>query len=221
MLAPSKVVELWRGTPSPSVVAQNEGISTVAFRAALMAYLAIVKNESVNKVIGIGIIPMLVLSAKMVLNETPKKVGSSTQGQVLFTAITAIDTAVAYACLSNATYANTAIKFYIGWRLFNGLSYFFAPTKVAESWGIADAEDIVTLCTKAMGASTVAISVLMAALVQGVDPIKAYGLSWIPIVLSISSYLFITKEVEKVGMNAAPYYFYLVLGAVTFGTLAL
>jgi hypothetical protein len=216
MLAPSKVVEQWGSSSNPLLDAMTEGMSTVTLRSALMGYLAI-KGEPLNKVVGIGIIPGLITIAKVILNETPAKVGTSMKAEVLFAAM---DAAVAYACLSNATYADTAIKLYIGWGLINGLGDFFAPKKLLEAWGVADADDLVTWSTKGYGANILAITVFGAALVNGADPLKAYGYSWSPIVLSLFSYLFITKEVEKFGMNVFPYYFYLVLGAVMVGTLA-
>merc|ERR1712167_543476 len=71
--------------------------------------------------------------------------------------------------------------------------------------------------TKGIGASIVAFSAFSLSLLSDVDSYKAIAVSFIPMMISLLDNLFISKSVEKLGLDATPQYFWVVVQAGILG----
>lgn len=224
LLAPAKNVEWYGGNFRPSEALTNlvEGMGISNFRTALMAYLSIVKGDSVHRVIGIGTIPHLVWSVKYLLNGKAENLPA-----MLFDMALAVLTM--YSCLTdNTSYADTVIYVYLAWGLLNALGMFFMPAKLLEKWqpesvggGAMMIDSSIEYGVKSTGANVLMVCALMLALMQGQSGLQAFGYAMAVSTAGMLSAMFITKEIDDLGLAKGPLYFYIVVGAIIAGTLIL
>jgi len=74
---------------------------------------------------------------------------------------------------------------------------------------------------KQLGFFFVGVGVMMYALSQGVDSLRAIGYSWIPMLLNVLDMVFVSKDVEELDLPTGPLYFWIAMMAVFVGTLAI
>lgn len=213
MLAPSKNTQMYGGKTSATMDDLMEGMAAAIFRCALMGYLSIIKGEPVHRVIGIGAIPHFVMQLKLFLNDR----AANQSGLLLDLGIVAF---TIYSCLAGTDYAETAAYTYLVWGLLNGIGLFFFTDKLAEMWGI-EGDDMVLFGVKGVGHTALNVCALMLPLLKGESALKAYGYAWALTALGCAYYTFVTKEIDDLGLNKKPIYFYIVLGSVIAGTLLL
>jgi hypothetical protein len=218
-LAPSKSAEMFGVASTDLLEAIIAGTSTIILSTGLTAWESIVRGKPLNHAIGVGAIPGIVNCARALLNEEEKKLGVSSFGTYL---TGAIYSAVAYACFADASYADTAIKLYAIWGLANGLALFVFPADAgSRGFGVSSGDNQTNFALRALGGVGIAKAVMVGALAQGVDALKAFGYLWGVVALEQIAYMFVTKDVEKCDMDTKPQYFYLLLGAAIAGTLAI
>ena len=215
VLAPSKNAEFLGAKPSDTVNFLMEGISTLCFRTATMAYLSILKDESVARTVGLAAIPHFVMQLKLFLND---ETGVSRGGLLLDLAVVAT---IIYNCLAGSTeYADLAVKSYAAWGLLNGVGLFCFTEKVAEAWGIKG-DALVMLGVKGVGQMILSTAAMIFALSQGESALKAYGYYWATNIITMSYIAFVSKELDKLNMKKGPQTFYLVLNCVMAAALLL
>jgi len=170
----------------------------------ITAYGVLFTDMSTIKAIGAAQIPINVSNLRSILNGDSESSGCSMPGQWINLATTSF---AAYACLSGADYATTAVKalaVYIG--LANAQCR-FAPEAALETWGIDlnDRSPVAIFEAKCLGHVGIINAVLVGALVSNVNAYKALGYSLIPALLS--SLLFVSSgDFEKISIDLAKIY---------------
>merc|ERR1711935_15783 len=145
---------------------------------AITAYGVLFTDMSTIKAIGVAQIPINVSNLRNILNGEAESSGCNMPGQWVNLAITAF---AAYACLSGADYATTAVKalaVYIG---LTNTQCRFAPEAALKSWGIEEKNrsPVAIFEAKCLGQVGIFNAVLIGALVSNVDAYKALGYSGI------------------------------------------
>jgi hypothetical protein len=184
---------------------------------SLMAYCLVFKNTSVNVAVGVGQLPFLITMLGDFLNGESKDFGMPQAPQMLVVAVCAL---LAHSCLTGASYVDDVVKGAAAFVLLNGISCSLFVDAACKVWGLGVPDPSTRLVVKQMGFSWMGLGVLIFALNQGVAPLRAIGYSWIPMVAMLMDMLFITKEVETMGMPPGPTLLWLVMTAVFVATLA-
>jgi len=217
-LAPNKIHELY-GVPADKLSnLLNGGTGGMFLMYAITAYGVLFTDMSTIKAIGAAQIPIIVSNLRNILNGDMESTGCSMPAQWLNLAI---ESFVAYACLSGADYATTAANaraVYIGLA---GIQCRFAPEAALVTWGI-DSKDRspVAICEeKLLGQQSITTAVLLSgALVNNVDAYKALGYSIIAALLSSLLFVF-SGDFEKIGIPLAKIYPWMALVVVSVVTL--
>lgn len=183
----------------------------------LMAYCLVFKNESVNVAVGVGQLPFFITMLGDFLDGESKDFGIPQAPQMLVVAICAFLT---YSCLTGASYVDDVVKGAAALMLLNGISCSLFVDAACKLWGLGVPDPSTRFAVKQLGFSYLHLGVLTFALNQGVAPMRAIGYSWITMVAMLMDMLFITKEVETMGMPAGPSLLWLVMTAVFVATLA-
>jgi hypothetical protein len=209
-LSPGKTCELY-GLPKSDLtewIVENAG--HVLAGTATMMWLAL-NGMSVEKTIGFGIVPFLVVNAKNILNETPQKFGMPPAGQFL---LAAISTTVAYSCFTGAEWAGNAIKFYVAWNLINGVFFAGAPETGLKAWGLTGCSASDLFMMENFGYFIISSATMVASLsIFEQGAFKSVAYSFVPMFFSIIKHNFLTDAVEKFGMVKGPQYFWLAIMA--------
>jgi hypothetical protein len=172
----------------------------------------------VKTAIGVGTFPLIADVLRSVLNDDKKKIGLSDVGQLILLMGPLVLTA--YACLSDAEYADTVVKICGAYHLVRGLWYLVDPEGATKSWGVTGGDDLHYALVKWAGAALVGYATSNILLIQGIDTLKAIGYGWIPITSYVIWTLFVAHEQEKLESKKSIFYFWLVLGITVIGTLA-
>jgi len=203
-LAPNKSMGMYNVTDDKLSTILTECNGGLFLMYAITAYGVLFTDMSTIKAIGVAQIPINVSNLRNILNGEAESSGCNMPGQWVNLAITSF---AAYACLSGADYATTAVKaltVYIGLA---NTQCRFAPEAALESWGIEekDRSPVAIFKAKVLGHTGILTAVLIGALISNVDAYKALGYSGIPALLSIV--LFITSgDFEKIGVDLAKVY---------------
>jgi len=217
-LAPNKNGELY-GITADKLSTLITGCSGgLLLMLVITAYGALFTDMSTIKAIGAAQIPITVSNLRNILNGDSESSGCSMPGQWVNLSITSF---AAYACLSGADYATTAVKalaVYIGLA---NTQCRFAPESALESWGVdsKDRSPAAIFEAKVLGHTGIVAAVLIGALISNVDAYKALGYSLIPSLLSLVLFT-ASGDYEKIGIDAAKVYPWIALVAVAMVTLS-
>jgi hypothetical protein len=184
---------------------------------SLMAYCLVFKNTIVNVAVGVGQLPFLLTMLGDFLNGESKDIGMPQAPQMVVVAVSAL---LAHSCLTGASYVDDVVKGAAVFMLLNGISCSFFVATACKLWGVGVPDPSTRLAVKQLGFSVIGLGVGTLALNQGVDTMRAVGYSWIPMVAMLVDMLFITKEVESMGMPPGPSLLWLAMTAVFVATLA-
>lgn len=183
-----------------------------------MAYCLVFQGTSINTAVGIGQLPAVASILSDLLNGYCKDAGLPNGPQYGALAVHAF---IAYACLTNASYADIAINICSAWCLVNGVTLGLATTPALKQWGMENADTLTTALAKQAGFFLLGLGALVYSLSQGnVDSIRAIGYSWIPLLVNLVDMAFVSKEFVELNMPMGPIYTWIVLMAVFVGTLA-
>jgi hypothetical protein len=221
-LAPEKALQTYgvkAPTPTNVFVARREW--TFFLAVSLGAYLWLVHDKSVNTAVGYGTFPIIAEVIRSILNDEEKKLGIPDTAQVVVVLTPLLVNA--YACLKNLDDANTITKVCGAYNVVKGFWYFLDTENSGKAWGLSEGEDdpFVLGSAKWMGISLIVYGMTLVGMAHGVVGTKLMGYAWIPVVLNMVRETFITKAVEKHGLNRSLYYAWMVLGLVVIGTLAI
>jgi len=217
-LAPNKSMGMYNITDDKLSTILTELTGDLFLMYAITAYGVLFTDMSTIKAIGAAQIPITVSNLRNILNGKSESSGCNMPGQWVNLAITAF---AAYACLSGADYATTAVKalaVYIGLA---NTQCRFAPVAALKSWGIEekDRSPVAIFEAKLLGQLGIGNAVLIGALVSNVDAYKALGYSGIPAFLSLL--LFISSgDFKNIGFEVAKIYPWMALVAVAVITLS-
>jgi len=218
-LAPNKIHELY-GVPADKLSNLLNGCTGSLFLMwTIAAYGVLFTDMSTIKAIGAAQIPITVSNLRNILNGDLESSGCSMPAQWVNLAI---ESFVAYACLSGADYATTAAKARAVYMGLAAIQCRFAPEAALETWGVYSnhRSPVAIFEEKLLGQQGITTAVLIGALVSNVDPYKALGYSVIPALLS--SLLFVSSgDFEKIGIHLAKIYPWMALVVVSVVTLSL
>jgi hypothetical protein len=156
---------------------------------------------------------------RSVLNDDEKKIGLNDAHQLILLMGPLVLTA--YACLSDAEYADAVVNICGAYHLARGFWYLVDPKGATKSyWGVTGGDDSDFARVKWVGVALVVYATGTILYIQGMDTLKALGYSWIPFTLYVFWTLFAAHEPEKFELKKSFYYVWLVLGITVAGTLA-
>lgn len=168
---------------------------------------------------GFGFIPWLLAGCKALLNNYPGKCGVPAAPQYF---VNALNVFGAWAMLTQQAFAPDVIKGFAAWIGLNGVAMALAPKPAIDAWGVKSADATTLVFVKAFGYFMCANAAMLAGIALDEPAAKIIGYGWAPCMLSILDGLFVSKNVEKLGMNKDAQYFWLaVQAAVVGGTLLL
>jgi len=134
---------------------------------------------------------------------------------------TAASAAIYYGTMINTENAELVKKVAALWGGANGLYCLASPSGAVDFWGIKGADAGTNVGLKWLGAWSLASSISLWALIQGTDTLEAIGQGWAAVLFMAVSSKFISKEVEKLGMDETKAYVWMAMAAAVVGTLAL
>jgi len=212
-LAPNKSMGLYNVTDDRLSTLLTEATGGQFLMFAITAYGVLFTDVSTIKAIGAAQIPFALSNLRNILNGESESCGCNMPAQWLNLAIFSF---AAYACLSGADYATTAVKalaVYIGLAC---TQFRFFPEAALETWGIdlKDRSPVAIFETKCLGQLGIINAVLIGALISNVDAYKALGYSGIPALICLAL-LKISGDFEKIGFEVAKIYPWMALVAVT------
>ena len=151
------------------------------------------------------------MQIKVLWNEDPKKLGYSAGSQWMLLAMAG---GILHACITGASYVDLAIKFYYVFSLANGILMAVAPGTASEICGM-NAYNESNGAYRTLGYLLIGLGIFGNALVFfDMDPIKAFGYGWIPVLLLQISNNFITKENDEFNIPKLPSYLWMLLDAI-------
>jgi len=205
-LSPSSASDVYGISFDPIHEWMAEGMGFVFLGTSIMAWLAL-NGASTNTVIGCGCIPQVVEMVKTLLNDTPGKLGLPNKGMIVNLVINVF---AMHALLTGQEYADNVAKFMVGFFGLNAVAFILAPEAGAGAWGVKG-DDKLTMMIRAFGWFIGCWSVLAGSLIQGVEATKAIGYAFIPALGNIIDSNFVSKTVEKYGMDTNPQVFWAVV----------
>ena len=144
--------------------------------------LHVVEGLSREQAIGVGVLPWIVFTLYILLNDYPKRTRSSSRSQYSNLMVFG---AVVYATLGNTTYSNIAAKTLVGFALAHGLLLFLAPAMLSPLYNLAERESGVLFGRQSLGNNMISMSALLGALAWDATPLQAAGFSWASLALGL------------------------------------
>lgn len=199
-------------SPLQTWLAETVGFLSVSF--ALVAY-KVSEGTSLASAFGYSAVMWSIACLKTILNDVPANVGAGVEGQYFGLLLHA-------GCVYASFYQpeSTALSVYkaiSGFWALNGVNMFVNPSGAAKLWKCPPLGDVDEMMFKSVGASLMATSVLMLALLQGEGVTKAVGYGLIPLLVLVLDGLFGSGFVSKLGLSTN---MVAVNGAVMAGVIA-
>lgn len=217
-LAPSKENELYGLTGDDDILNWlAEGNSSILLCLAIIAYSIFFKDMEPMKAVGVGLITNVVINAKCLLNEEPKKLGIPAITHQLNLVINSI---ASYALLTNASYASKAAYALAAYCIFGGTQCCLFPDAGVETWNLPNVNTVSKFKLQCMGANVTVLGIFIAAVMKGIDPAKAFGYALIPLLLNCVR-MMVQIDKEEVSIGSIGLIGWLALTAVFVATLAI
>jgi len=217
-LAPSKENELYGLTGDDDILNWlAEGNSSILLCLAIIAYSIFFKDIEPMKAVGVGLITNVVINAKCLLNEEPKKLGIPAITHKLNLIINSI---ASYALLTNASYASKAAYALAAYCIFGGTQCCLFPDAGVETWNLPNVNTVSKFKLQCMGANITVLGIFIAAVMKGIDPAKAFGYALIPLLLNCVR-MMVQIDKEEVSIGSIGLIGWLALTAVFVATLAI
>jgi hypothetical protein len=179
-------------------------------------YLHVEASLSREKATGVCLLPWILVCLHSLLNEMPKKMGSTTHAE---TSKLIMFIPVAYATLSGATFSDLAMKTLWGWTLAHGLLLYMNPSAIDTLYGGTPERDgFVILEMTTYGANLINLALFGGAFALGIEGAKALGIFWASAFVTT---LLNMKNLEKFNISTGPISLWLVLMAFFAITLLL
>ena len=218
-LAPSKENELYGLTGDDDILNWlAEGNSSILLCLAIIAYSIFFKDVEPMKAVGVGLITNVVINAKCLLNEEPKKLGIPAITHQLNLVINSI---ASYALLTNASYASKAAYVLASYCIFGGVQCSLFPDAGVETWNLPNVmTDESKFKLQCMGANATVLGIFIAAIMKGIDPTKAFGYALIPLLLNCVR-MMVQIDKEEVSIGSIGLFVWLALTTLFVATLAI
>lgn len=141
---------------------------------------------------------------------------------VALTVNLAVNGFATYTLLSGASYSKTLAKVLAVWYTLAGSQCLFAPASAAKAWKMEQGVSPgASFMLQLLGQNCAAFGVFIGALASDVEPMKAFGYGWIPIILGLGYTCILTNSAQDAGADAGKAYPWLIVAAVTIGTLSM
>uniref|UniRef100_A0A7S0FMZ8 Uncharacterized protein n=1 Tax=Minutocellus polymorphus TaxID=265543 RepID=A0A7S0FMZ8_9STRA len=195
----------------------STGVGAQFLTFAIAAYFSLFHNMPALKACGAGLIVCCVENLRSVLNDTASKNGVAGGGQVLNLVIHSF---VAYALLSEVSFAETVGKAFGAWLIVACLQARLAPATCLKTWGFdGDASDSVILYTKTTGQAGVAFGAFIGSIANGAEVTSAIGYYSVAVLLSLAE-MVASGYLEDLGLSKDKVYPWLAILLAFVGTLA-
>jgi hypothetical protein len=192
-------------TPLTQVLAQWQGTIVLSF--CNLAWNLIVKGLDLRASMVKYCIPWVVMQYKTFWNEDHKKLGYPLGPQVVNAVLAPL---TLYACVSDTSYVETLIKLSGIWSIANFLLMTLSPEASCDAYGIeASTENKASMKTLGFMCGGSGIFIALNAFSE-MDPVQAFGYSWIPALLMQIDSNFISKTDH----NKALSYAWLIVDAI-------
>lgn len=190
---------------------RRNGLSILA--SGIIAVTLLFRNDDVNFALGVASLPFVISCALALINKDSETIGPRFAGELFMLVIHSV---VAYAGLSNASWANTAYKALALHAIAAGLPLIMFPeTTLKEAWQIwSDDEMYLKVSGRCVGINYYTMGILTGALAIGKTPVEAFGFAAL-FTLPFSVFVnHLCDDMNELGINKAALAFFTALYAI-------
>jgi hypothetical protein len=223
-LAPEKTIRGWGDKlehSNPMSLWMVERIGANSMQLAFTCGGLFLWDMDTEKAVTLSLIPWLVESLKVVLNDWHKQVlgvnDSFKQGHFINLAIILLG---CYGGFANPEWGSLALKIVAGWGIVNAVLLALFPSVAMKAWGLFSDRAESQFLVRIHGFLLFQSSGMNLLLLHGIDPKKALGYAMMVSVTSVLSNTVLSDNAETFGLDKNLNIFWAAFSAVIAATLA-
>lgn len=220
-LSPSTALKLYGTQETPWTVFLMERCFTALLSYAVGIYCVVFQKMAMTSAFAFSSLPWVATSLRAILDGTPTKLGQPLMNEFIVLGLGLLPVATS---LSGADCAENVIKGMCIWNMANGAILALLPKWAVRAWGgtLQGDETTNNFYFRALGLFLTGCGIYFYALVTGMgNSMQAMGYSILTHFAFIAWSMFVTKDIDKLGVDRGPYYFWMLEHLCVFLTLAL